>query len=110
MGFGQNGYCRGRQVGEDIDRGAERHDAPVNQKPDRYDYNDQPVLDRPSNDIVQHSRSSNFVRVGAGIRRAQLLQLELKSALSDNTFAAFDSRYDGELIAIGVADDHVAAF
>src|SRR6516162_1594294 len=59
--------------------------------------------------IEPSSRLSYLVRVGAGICRSQLLQLQLIGALRDNTFAGFNSRHDSELIAIGVADDDVAA-
>jgi hypothetical protein len=54
MGFGENRDSRGRQVREDIHGRPKRNKSAIHQQTQGGDHDDQPVVEGPLDDFVQH--------------------------------------------------------
>ena len=109
MGFGKNRDGGSSQIREDIHRSAERDDSTIKEQPYRGDDNDEPVIERPLNNPVQHNLL-HFVQMGTGFGGTQFLQLELIGPLSHHTLAFLNSGEDRDLVAILVTEHNVAPF
>ena len=109
MRFGENRHGRRGEVGKDVYRRSQRNNAAINEQQCRRDDHDQPVLDRPLNDFVQHKfiefRNSNFefscslhlVRMRAGVCGPQFLKLQLIGALRHNALSWLQARTQSRL-------------